>query len=186
MMLRTAQAGQRASSSARIPAMLEYHSCSHCPHLQGQRPSSSNMPFLRAEGNGGRIDRSRCGAKLRVHAIHNACNHVSGLGVTSFAVQPIGETGWYIYGLVPRLSGVVQGIVATFRIFYSDVPYMTTNVMLYIGGRKTWDCCKLPHLCGDPCGSAARPATRAWARKGLPAARVDRCCSAPIVHSFPQ
>src|SRR5262245_60023797 len=54
MTLRASQAGQDASLSARMAAMLEYHSCSQCSHLQGQRPSSSNMRFLPL-WNGGRL-----------------------------------------------------------------------------------------------------------------------------------
>jgi len=42
------QWGQITRQSARIAAMLEYHSCPQASHLQGQRPSSSNMAHLRA------------------------------------------------------------------------------------------------------------------------------------------
>jgi hypothetical protein len=47
MGLRAPQAEQATDASARMAAMLEYHSCRHALHLQGQRPSSSNMAVLR-------------------------------------------------------------------------------------------------------------------------------------------
>jgi hypothetical protein len=40
------QAGHITSPSARMAAMLEYHSCSQALHLQGQSPSSLNMACL--------------------------------------------------------------------------------------------------------------------------------------------
>src|SRR5262245_36358799 len=65
------QAGQTTSLSARIAAMLEYHSCSQSLHLHGQRPSSSNMDCLRVRALRETLLASpRSGFEAQVGAFH--------------------------------------------------------------------------------------------------------------------
>jgi hypothetical protein len=59
-----------------MAAMLEYHSCAQRWHLQGQRPSSSNMAFLRALEAMEAFTGRPCDAGKRIHAIHKEHDHV--------------------------------------------------------------------------------------------------------------